>query len=260
MSSNTISALELGDRLIQKNFLFATKDTRSDLNFFFGDFISHYIKKNHAVVIVNLAQSNSHYTHLLVKSGLNIKIVRDRQKVVFVDAILEAGNLIDSVTQCESTDLFNSLTKDCDDTNCLKSLYGCIKRAVENICTTNPDGFIIFIDEINLLINLGSSLRAIHPFIQQLYTFCVKISNIPGNLLIGSVFNDDDYENKKLVSYLNHLADVKIQVEGLKTGFSKDTNGKVTFEIKNKGQCTSTKQKLFFKISDKGAKLLPLGI
>ncbi|GFR17859.1 hypothetical protein TNCT_472231 [Trichonephila clavata] len=260
MSSDIISALELDDRLIQKNFLFATKDTSSDLNFFFGDFISHYIKKNHAVIIVNLAQSNSHYTHLLVKSGLNIKIVRDRQKVVFVDAILEAGNLIESVIQCESTDLFNSLTKDCHDTNCLKSLYESIKKAVENICSTNPDGFIIFIDEINSLMNLGSSLRAIQPFIQQLYTLCVKISDIPGNLLVGSIFDDIDHENKKLVSYLSHLADVKIQVEGLKTGFSKDTNGKITFEIKNKGQCTSTEQKLFFKISDKGAKLLPLGV
>ncbi|GFT23459.1 hypothetical protein NPIL_556331 [Nephila pilipes] len=260
MSSNVISALELDDRLLLKNFLLVTKDTYSDLNFFFGDFVSHYVKENHAIIFVNLAQSNSHYTHLLAKSGVNIKIIRDRQKIVFVDAILEAGNLIESITDCESTDFFNSLNKDCFDTNCLKPLYECIKNAAERVCTTNPNGFIILIDEINLLMNLGSSLRAVQPFILQCHALCSTISNIPGNLLVGSVFNEIDHENKKLVSYLSHLSDVKIQVEGLKTGFSKDTNGKITIKIKNKGLCTSTEQKLFFKIGDKGAKLLPLGI
>ncbi|CAL1281579.1 unnamed protein product [Larinioides sclopetarius] len=262
MSSDIVSALNIDNQLTTKKFLFVTKDACSDLNFFFSDFLSYYLRKNYSIIVVNLAQSCSHYTHLLLKSGINIKIIRDHQKVAFVDVMLEAGNLIESAVQTDSEeiDLFNSLNNSCNDTLCLKPLYDCIKRTVEKISASKPDGFILFIDEISMLMNLGTSLRAIQPFVQQCYALCSKFTEIPGNLLVGSFYDESDLENKKMANYLSHMADTRVQVQSLKTGYSKDTDGKITIEVKNKQDCASIKQKLFFKIGDKGAKLLTLGL
>ncbi|KAF8767985.1 elongator complex protein 6-like [Argiope bruennichi] len=262
MPSDIVSALNLDNHLIVNKFLFATKDACSDLNFFFSDFLSYYLRKNYSVIIVNLAQSHSHYTHLLLKSGINIKVIRDSQKVAFVDVMLEAGNLIESTveTDSENTDLFNSLNNSSLDTHCLKPLYECIKKTIAKISALKPDGIIVFIDEISMLMNLGTSLLAVQPFVQQCFVLCSKFTDISANLVIGSFYDETDPENQKMVNYFTHMADIRIQVQSLKTGYSKDTDGKICFEVKNKKDCTYIKQKLFFKIHDKGAKLLTLGL
>ncbi|GBM56645.1 hypothetical protein AVEN_147017-1 [Araneus ventricosus] len=230
MSSDIASALNLDNQLMVKKFLFATKDACSDLNFFFSDFLSYYLRKNCSIIIVNLAQSCSHYTHLLLKSGINIKVIRDHQKVAFVDVMLEAGNLIESAVQTDSEniDLFNSLNNSCHDTLCLKPLYECIKSTIEKVNASKPDGFVLFIDEISMLMNLGTSLRAIQPFVQQCYALCSKFTEVSGSLLVGSFYDETDLENRKVSNYLAHVADIRIQVQSLKTGYSKDTDGKDT--------------------------------
>ncbi|GIY65292.1 hypothetical protein CEXT_352281 [Caerostris extrusa] len=172
--------------------------------------------------------------------------------------MLEAGNIFDDSEI--KTELFTSLNKNPLDSNCLKPLFECIKNAVEKVSTRKPDGFVLFIDEISLLVNLGASLPAISSFVQQCYTLCAKLSNIPGNLLIGSIIDECDSENERLINYLTYIADINIKLEGLKTGYSKETDGKISIEVKNKSKCISSHQKQLFKVTDKGTKLLPLGI
>lgn len=221
MSSDIISLLNLESQQKNKKFIFATKDSSSDLNFLFSDILSFYLKQNYSIIIANLAQSYSHFTHLLLKCGINLRVFRDQERVAIVDVVAEAGCLIN---QAES-ETFLSLISDGESSECLKPLFESLKKAAEKISLSKPNGFVIFIDEINVLTALGVSLKAIQLFVQHL--FCTELANVPVTFLFGSFTDECDVENAKVVTYLKKLADVNVQVEGLKTGYSKDTHGKV---------------------------------
>lgn len=224
MSSDIISLLSLESQQMSNKFIFATKDSSSDLNFLFSDILSYYLKQNYSIIIANLAQSYSHFTHLLLKCGINLRVLRDQERVAVVDVMAEAGCLINQA-ESEASDSFLSLISDGDSSECLKPLFESIKKSAEKISSSKPNGFVIFIDEINVLTALGVSLKAIQLFVQHL--FCTELADVPVTFLFGSFTDECDVENAKVVTYLKKLADVNVQVEGLRTGYSKDTHGKV---------------------------------
>ncbi|KAG8181129.1 hypothetical protein JTE90_000781 [Oedothorax gibbosus] len=254
MSSDITSLLNLENDQKNKTFIFATKDSASDLNFFYSEILSFYLKRNYSVIIVNLAQSYSHYTHLLLKSGVNLRSLKDQEKVVIVDLMAEAGSLIKN-TASESSNIFQPLISNGESVECLRPLFDSVKNAVDKL---KPKGCVILIDDINVSTTLGVSLRAVQMFVKHL--LLIKMVGEPFRFLFGSFIDECDTENGKVRTYLNKLADINVHVEGLKTGYSKDTHGKITVGIKNQSDCSCKQQTLFFKVGDKGAKLLTLGL
>ncbi|XP_054717115.1 elongator complex protein 6-like [Uloborus diversus] len=259
MQCDVITTLRLQESFLKKNFLFVTKDTLSDLNFVLSDVISFYSKKNFSIILVNVAQSNSHYNHLLLKSGMNMRSLRDKGKIKVIDVFSEAEKILCD-SENEKCSFFQNFNHGNGDTNSLKCLYISIKEAFEELCHKEESNCIVVIDEISMLMNVGLNMRSLQPFIQCCYSLCVKNVTPKCTFLIGSICDVFDEENSLLVSYLHHLADVRIQVEGLKTGYSQQVDGKITLEEEDKASGTSSHKEYLFKVADKGAQLMTLGL
>jgi len=240
----------------KKLFLLAIKDTLSDLSFIYSDFLSFYIKKEYPVVIVNLAQSFHHYNKIMLKTGINMKSLREQEKIISIDVLSNAENLINkSSIEMENVQTLSSVVTDSSDTYCLKPLFEHIQKSIKVVLKSKPERFLLLIDEMNVFINLGVPFKAIQPFVQSCYSFCVSAAETPGMLLMGCLQDKNDTESLKVVNYLSHICDVELAIEGLKTGYSKDTQGKISFETRNKATGVYMSRKLFFKVEDKGAKI-----
>jgi len=258
-SAEVTSFLRLSD-ISGQIFIFVTKDVSSDSNFIYSEILPYYVKNNYGVVLLNFAQSFAHYNHLLLKCGVNIRQLRESLDFVIIDGLCEIGKLADSDT-CATNEnsVFSSLFSDSLGHNCIKQLYNCIKNHVQNFINKSKP-FVLLLDDINVLFNLGLDLKAIYSFVQYCRSICTDSQVANNVLLIGSTHERNDEENVKMVNYLLHLADIKIQIEGLKTGYSKDAHGKITLSIRNQIEGTTRCEKMLFKISEKGAKLLTLGL
>lgn len=228
--SDLVTALDLSRFSVTDKFFIVTKDAMSDLNFIFSELLTFYIKKNYSVILVNFGQSSSHYNHLLVKSG--IRHLRDQHNLIIVDGLSAIEKLTDSL--CETTEnlIFSAFLSNSSDANCLKELYNSILKAVELLKQTDKERkFILFIDEISILLNMGLSMNAIEPFVQYCRTLCISNTPAPNILLFGSAYDENDPGNIKLVKFLFNVANTRIQIEGLKTGYSKDAHGKVSYSF-----------------------------
>lgn len=225
MYSEIINTLRLSS-VFNNKFIIATKDVTSDVNFVFCELLSHYINQKYTVVLLNFAQSYAHYNHMLLKSGVNVRQLKENQQILTIDGLSEIEKLAkmeaDNINQDTS---FRDLFSDSGSSDSVQSLYYLINKTVQKLVNESKQ-FILFIDDISTLLNLGMDIRRIFSFTQYCRSLCFKdqTANI---LLMGSIYEKEDLLNKKLNDYLLHVADVKIQVEGLKTGYSKDVHGKV---------------------------------
>lgn len=227
MYSEIINALRLSSVLNNK-FIIATKDVTSDVNFVFCELLSHYINKNYTIVLLNFAQSYAHYNHMLLKSGVNVRQLKEKQQILTIDGLSE----IEKLTKMEADNMnqdtaFRDLFSDSGSADSMQSLFCLINETVQKLMNESKQ-FILFIDDASLLLNLGMNITHILSFIQYCRSLCFKDKNAQNILLVGSVYDKEDLLNKRQNDYLLHVADVKIQVEGLKTGYSKDVHGKVT--------------------------------
>ncbi|KFM73413.1 hypothetical protein X975_01783, partial [Stegodyphus mimosarum] len=256
MTFNISNILDLASGSKKRQFVLVTRDSFTDSTFVFADILSCYSKQNYSFIIVNLSQSYNHYNHVLLKSGVNVRSLNDQQRIKFVSVLSDAEKLDEN----DSQHLLNPHL-DCSNVNYLNHLYFSIKEATEIMTSTDKlNGFVIFVDDINVLLNLGISVNCIQSFLLYLYSLCMNETSHPGVLFMGAINDDCQESSVELLNYVSHLVDVKIQVEYLETGCSKETDGKITLEQKCKATCSSKKQKMYFKIYDKGAKILALGL
>ena len=222
MYSEIINCLRLSS--FPNKFIFVSKDVTSDVNFVFCELLSHYVNKHFTVILLNFEQSYAHYNHMLLKSGVNMRLLKENQQIITIDCLSE----IEKLTNIEALDVNqNAAFKDLFDSEkvvSVKTLCYLIKKTVQKLIDESKQ-FIIFIDDINSLLNLGIKVTCILSFVQYCRSLCFE--DAQNLMLIGSVYAKEDLMNKKLVEYLFHVADIKIQVEGLKTGYSKDIHGKV---------------------------------
>ncbi|XP_015929134.1 elongator complex protein 6 [Parasteatoda tepidariorum] len=243
----------------KKQFVLAIKDSLSDLSFVFADFLSFYIKQDYPVILVNLAQSFHHYNYILLKSGINLKTLREQDKIIQIDVLGEAENVISCPADVvNNLQTLSSVVLNSSDSHCLKPLYESIETGLKSILKLKPKQFILLIDEINVLINLGVPLKAIQLFIQRCFALCVNGTETAGLLLVGALQDGNDSESVKYVNFLSHICDIELHIEGLKTGYSKDIQGKMSVKTRDKAHGSFTNQKLFFKVEDKGAKYFTL--
>lgn len=224
MYSEIINALRLSS-VPNNKFIIATKDVTSDVNFVFCELLSHYINKNYTIVLLNFAQSYAHYNHMLLKCGVNMRQLKEKQQILTIDGLSE----IEKLTNMEADNMnqdtaFRDLFSDSGSADSMKGLCYLINKTIQKLVNESKQ-FILFIDDASLLLNLGMNITHILSFIQYCRSLCFKDQNI---LLVGSVYDKEDLLNKRQNDYLLHVADVRIQVEGLKTGYSKDVHGKVT--------------------------------
>lgn len=230
MYSEIVHNLRLSNITCNK-FIIVTKDVTSDVNFVFCELLSHYINKNYTVVLLNFSQSYAHYNHMLLKSGVNVRQLKEKQQILAIDGLFEIENLTkieaDNINQNTAfRDLFSGSGSD----DSMQSLFNLINKTVQKLASESKQ-FILFIDDVSTLLNLGINVTRIFSFIQYCRSLCFKDKNAQNVLLVGSVYEKEDLLSKKQNDYFLHIADVKIQVEGLKTGYSKDVHGKVHFCI-----------------------------
>lgn len=226
MPMEIVNRLRLQD-LIRDTFIFITKDSTSDINFVFREILLHYIRNDYSVILLNLSQSSAHYSHLLLKSGVNQRQLRENQRFFIIDGMSEIEKLADSTSSdTEGNEVFSALFSDCEDAERTKKLYLHIKTVIES-SVANSKPFVLLIDDVNILLNLGFSLNAINVFVNNCRSLCRLQVNARNILLIGSTYETRDACNCWMNNYLLHLTDISIQVKGLNTGYSKDAHGKV---------------------------------
>ncbi|XP_035216182.1 elongator complex protein 6-like, partial [Stegodyphus dumicola] len=222
MTFNISNSLDLASGSKKRQFVLVTRDAFTDSTFVFADILSCYSKQNYSFIIVNLSQSYNHYNHVLLKSGVNVRSLNDQQRIKFVSVLSDAEKLDENDSQ-----RLLSPHLDCSNVNCLKHLYCSIQEATEVITSTHEqNGFIIFVDDINVLLNLGVPVHCIQLFVLYLYSLCMNETSHPGVLFMGAVNDDCQEKCVKFLNYISYLVDVKIQVECLETGCSKETDGK----------------------------------
>lgn len=226
MNSEIVNQLRLCD-VKTDSFIFITKDFLCDANFIYREILHHYIKDDYSVILLNFAQSYAHYNHVLLKCGINIRQLRENQRFFTIDGMTEIEKLTNlTLLEERRNSAFSALFSDLQNTECLKQLYLEIKTIVSKL-NEESKRFVLFIDDISLLLYLGVNLKALNLFVHYCRALCCNQSSCYNVFLVGSSHEKDDSCNNNMVNYLLHLADIKIQVEGLETGYCKDAHGKV---------------------------------
>lgn len=259
MLSEITSCLQLSS-LSNDALILVTKDFMSDVNFIFSEILSHCLKNNYTVILLNFVQSCPHYNHVLLKSDVNVRQLRENHQILTIDGLAEIEKLTNSIPlETEQSTAFKSLFSGSAGTECVQKLYSVIKETVRKL-NEESKPFVLFIDDVTTLLNLGLEIKYICLLVQYCRSLCCSGGQIPNILLIGSTHDNDDSANERMINYLLHLADIKIQIDRLKTGYSKDYHGKISLNVRNPLEGTSSKQKMLYKVTEKGATLFSLGL
>jgi len=259
MLTEITSYLQLSN-VSDDTFIFASKDAISDINFVYSEILLHYFKSNYTVILLNFEQSYAHYNHTFLKAGINVRQLREKEQFIIIDGLSEIEK-ITNLRPCktEQNTMFRTLFSNFKGAECTKQLFFYIKEIVQKL-NDESKPFVLLVDDISSLLNLGLDLNSISLFVQYCRSLCSNNKSSRNVLLIGSFHESKDPENNRMVNYLLHLADIKIQVEGLKTGYSKDVHGKITFNVRKSLEDISANEKFLFKVSEEGVKLLTLGL
>lgn len=128
----------------------------SNGNFVLSTIIDYNLKNNHGVCFVSLYNPVSHYQHVGVKLGCNLKAGIDKGQVEFIEMLSTTRETLlqeDSTMVVGKTIVLSLLEK-------IKTSLG---RLVQQYGTS-----YVFVDDMSILLSLGVSLKDVRAFLHYL--------------------------------------------------------------------------------------------
>lgn len=244
-SFNTHLGFE-NNQLTQGDFI-VVSGQNIDGNFLMHHFISQYAKNKGTASILGFAQTLTHYSNVGHKLGVNLTNMVKEQSLHFIDGLTL---ILDAFSKGTSE---NVLPNPGSTDSTLKQLWKLIRNDISSFTDGVPHLFII--DDITALINIGFSVQEVFDFVH----YCKSLSEKhKTSFLIGCHENEEDEDYSLIESRLQQYATMKIHVQALKTGYSKDLSGEMQiFNFRN--VYSSSMKTLHFKLMDRDVRFFAPG-
>ncbi|XP_033640438.1 elongator complex protein 6-like isoform X1 [Asterias rubens] len=243
-----------------KGQLMLVTDSLTDGSFLIHHFLSVFLKGDHKVCFLALAQSFSHYSAVAQKLGVNLGIARRNEQLTLVNGLDFSLQLMHDGMEESHKDERMILQCLKDDKVSVRPLYNIITESFAQDHQENSGSRLILIDDLSVLISLGLTVQQVMQFIHYCQT------SQPDATIVCLVHSDADVEddiNLSLITHLRHQCHCFLQVQGLGSGFSKDIHGQLTIIKRdpdgtrpNRNQPDRTLQ---YKILDKSVTFFAVG-
>ncbi len=209
MFKDILNSYDLSKR---KDFLTLITSLSLDGSFLLHHLLSCGIRHKQQIFFFSIAQTWIHYKSIQIKLGNGNILTEMLENLKFVNYDLMC--LVKDFLINDSNELSSSNINEAFD-----DLY--LNHLLKN--EDKDENILIIIDDLSLFNLLGYKENFIIEFIYKIKKFESKI-----NLII---YSQQLVSNRYLLNELKYLSDSQIQIENLKTGYSKDIQGQVKLII-----------------------------
>ncbi|XP_060080435.1 elongator complex protein 6-like [Ylistrum balloti] len=255
---NSVLNIKTCDSIIGKSITISESDV--DGQFLIHHFLSFFLRNEHPVCLMTLAQSFNHFNTVSKKFGLDLTSKRNNGQLAFVEGLKLLGEsfmLDDRESDVNKGD--NPFVENGKFSNVLSPLH----YYIENICngmmkdTSKPP--VLVVDDISVLLSTGHTLKDVIALVYYLQNF---ISKCKGTLIlhINKGKESCDEDAVQVWKHMCHLFPLQIEVCGLNSGYCRDVHGEIKFAVDsflNKHQVKKTMQ---YKLTDKSIALFAAGL
>ncbi|ESO11916.1 hypothetical protein HELRODRAFT_190074 [Helobdella robusta] len=203
-------------------------------------FLIYFLRNKFSLWMLSSTQSFNHYSNIASKNSLNLMSIQTENKFIFVNAMESLSQQYFSKEIVPNEEI-------------LKTFYNKVSSDLKSF----DDKKAIVIDDISTLVMLGFSMKTLRAFINYVQRLS-KENNAYFVLNTHTSCNDEDIQ--LLFNDFAHSFDQLIITEPLNTGFCKEVSGEVTTISKTAIHGRLKKATAHYKLSDKAASILPIGL
>lgn len=216
----------------------------SNASFMISSLMWSASRANTSLCLVALHYPRTHYELVAKNLGFNLKAMIENNTAV----VLEPYSMY-----IENTTGFNHI--DMSNEENMKRLFLDLKKTLLSM----PGKKYLIIDDLSDLMCLGSHVSLVTSFIQ----YCRNMQDSDNDLalIFSSHCSDENEDQNVLVNFMAHIADFRVTIAPLKTGFSANVTGNmdVVDNLDGASSTVATHRLLHFKLSDRQVKVFAPG-
>lgn len=241
------------DKEIENNFIFIKEEHGIDATFLVGSLMLNALHSDAGLCLLSVHNSSNHYQYIGNKLGFNLQECQESGHTIVFDV---TKCIVESLSDVNDNSKIDFLSNNSNQI-CLRKLYIALEKSVFKLKEQHGCVYLI-IDNVSDFVSLGHSAKDIISF---LYYCRVLLYTIHGLTLVVCAHNSENDKDSNLIcNAMMHVAEYKMKVSGLATGFSQNVSGKV--ETERRDVCLEywTEKKDFqYKLTDRQIKVFAPG-
>lgn len=245
------SLLEFDGAPSTQKLVFLSSSDMPDHGFVLNHLLMLCLKTGRRVFQISFVNQEAFYSNTCQRLGIRLAMYRDKNAYFNFNCMRLLKQYI-SEEQASTTHPFAFISQ-LEDSQKLENLSSEIISSIANFAEQDSSEMLIMIDDLATLQTLGVSTSEILKFVQLLRT------RFNARIVVGVKWLEDDPTNNQLCCYLAHLANMRIRVQELSTGYSADIHGQISVVHRNRNMLETCK-KMHFRLEEKGVKLFPVGL
>lgn len=244
MANEVCTSLGLMGKDLSGKLIQIVEKHGSNASFMISSLMWSASRANTSLCLVALHYPRSHYELVAKNLGFNLKAMIESKTAI----VLEPYSMyVESTKDLKQIDMRNEEN--------VKRLFLDLKEALKSL----PGKKLLIIDDLSDLLCLGSHVSLVTTLLQ----YCRNLQDHDKDLALtfSSHCSEENEEQNVLVNVVAHIADFRITIAPLKTGFSANVTGSIDV-VDNLDDASSTvaNHRLFhFKLSDRQIKVFAPG-
>lgn len=239
------------DKAIENHFIFIKEEHGIDASFLVGTLMWNALHSEAGLCLLSVHNSSNHYQYIGNKLGFNLQESQEGGHALVVDVMKCIVQSFNGNTDNTKIDFLS------ENKECLHKLYNILESSVTKL-KEQHDCVYIIIDNVSDLLSLGHSVKDIILFLYYCRTLVFKICGV--TLVVCAHNSEHDNDTNLICNAMMHIAEYKIKVSGLSTGFSPNVSGRIQTERRDIGLEYWTEKKEFqYKLSDRQIKIFAPG-
>ena len=237
-------------QLPEKELILISSDS-ADGTFLLPHFLTLFLKAESNVILLTAAQTPDHYKVICSKFGVNLGRCQQEKKFKIL-------NLLEASLRCYVEETNASSESDSDllaafRNNSMKLIY----KEIKSNLNLESKNFVV-LDDISILLSIGFSEKDLINFIHYMKvlcgtSICAFLTHYQREVTSGQ-------SAPKLYEHCRFYSTSELQIQGLKSGYSKDVSGNLNFVTKTKDfEKRITITEMQYKLTDRTLKLFAPG-
>ncbi|GAB6027257.1 Elongator subunit elp6 [Chamberlinius hualienensis] len=194
----------------KSSFTVVSESGYCDISFVINHLLIKHVASGHPICLVLFNHTFQHFHQIASKYGVNLLMSQQHGQLHVLESLKD---MYEFLTEQKKRDMIY-------ENGSLRNVFSKIRAITQGLGGSH---FLLVVDDISVLINLGVSVVCITEFILN----CRIITSSSASCLVVAVNSDeDDREKAELLRSLKNWCDSSLEVVDLPSGHSKDVNGK----------------------------------
>lgn len=214
---------------LERPYFVAVSEKGADSSFIIHHFLSYFLKHECRVVLVSFSQSFNHFNGVGNKVGVNLAKAREEKQLLFVEGLKHLAQAVNSYSNTGDKQWKGCI--DASRTLNLTRLFQLLRTAFEEFRILESKKMVILIDNISVLLYTGASTIDMIYLVQYLNGYIQNYSKSAAIIGCQNHLGVNDEEGNTFMNYIQHIADLSLEIKGLNTGYCKDVHGQVKISV-----------------------------